>query len=351
MDKQALEKALNAYNTNPKDDSAVGALGRLLGPLSVIHLTADGKIDVNETIESAEFAVANGLPGEHKCLSVAALAAKAVPATPTDPISGLPLRKGKTTISPVVDWSPVPEPRRFTAAYAAETNQLPFGGSEMAAFHLQQGTLQPPWNRLDTEAQELLELEKDRVKAPRAKLDLIDRVRARLYRSSPGPAAPILPAAPVPPAADPAEDPNPVLQVAAGPDSSSRSSGPRIFILAHDRDRGFEDELVRHLHPLRGTRTSSLRVPQTQDPAAYIRGQMRAADIIVAVTSADLLADPQCYQFLEEARQEGRPIAPWVVRACVWSDSVLSGCNPIGGTRNPTAYAVTVALSNMFRGR
>lgn len=342
MDKNALQKALEAYNANPHDPDAQKAISKHLGTLSVIHRQDDGKVDVQETIDSAQFAQAEGLTEEHGCITARELFAQSMPPTFTDPISLHPLRKGKTTTYPVVDWNHVPELRRFTAAYAAETNQVPTGGSEMAAFQLKQPSLQPPWDRLDNEAQALEKAFKDG-KASAAQKALYDRCTSRLSRTR-TPNEPALPPPPPPPRPS-IGVPDPNAAPAVSNQGLLPKAGHETFILAHPDDQSFVDSLIKQLSPFHGTRRTNLALNPGLDIQAYLKAYISSANVIVVALSANMLASESLMELAEEALNRGKMILPWVVRPCMWEPSIFGNLQVLRGD----AFQAAKALSQLIR--
>lgn len=171
-------QALRAWNADPKNEEARGLMLSNIGQRAVIERDAGGKIRVDETMDRLAFALEHsGNDDQAGCVSPASLFAEAKPQTEADPIDRRPLRKGKTLTNPVVDWSAVVTGRREVAGYAAESSQVPPGGSEVAAYHLAQPQLQPPWPRLDAEWAAIA----DKKRPTPAERELVQRVRDRLF--------------------------------------------------------------------------------------------------------------------------------------------------------------------------
>lgn len=58
--------------------------------------------------------------------------------------------------------------------------------------------------------------------------------------------------------------------------------------------------------------------------------QLGAADLVIALVSADYLASEECQRTQQEAFEQGKPILPVILRACLWQhDSVLKSLQPV----------------------
>lgn len=155
MNEKKIRAALEKLNEDPANEKARDVIQTELAGYTVICRQPDGKIDIGETIEALSFALATGQREIPDCISVDQMFAAKAPTFEADPVTGGPLRKGKTVTKPVVDWSGVSLKRRRVAGYAKLTNQLPHGAaacqSEMVAADLTKPQLEAPWPRLEAE--------------------------------------------------------------------------------------------------------------------------------------------------------------------------------------------------------
>lgn len=179
---RTFQAAVQRFNENSSDADARSALATASQGLRVLVRGPNGLIDIEESSQILAFAIETGQAGEEGALTAEQLFAELLPRIEADPITGAPLRKGKTTQRPLIDWSRVPMHLRRLAAYAAEKRDPAADNAELAAHALSGGapTDAPPWSRL---ARELAELEGKKVKS----LDeekLLLRVGQRLYFQS-----------------------------------------------------------------------------------------------------------------------------------------------------------------------
>lgn len=344
LDAKKLAEALEKYNKDQGDEEALGGIEREIGRKKVLHRQADGKVDVGESVDSAQFAFDNDLPGEDGCIGIEELRAKPAAVTELCAVQKIPLRKGKTTVGEIVDWNGVSQELRFAAGYAAETGQLPAGGARMVVHSLKLPALQPPWTWIVEEATKLRDkVTKERQAqlsgqpvpnpATQQERDLFDRCMARLSRplnqAAPTvipPPRPALVPAPVQPAPRPgagmswAATPDPVRTARAAipsPETASQQR-PSIFILADDSDKAAVRDLVNHCRPLPVACHSHLDMPPGNERAAWVRGKLASADMVVLVLSSDALADQDLLELAENFRNRGKRLLPYVVRPCLW---------------------------------
>lgn len=368
LDAKKLAEALEKYNKDQGDEEALGGVEREIGRKKVLHRQADGKVDVGESVDSAQFAFDNDLPGEDGCIGIEELRAKPAAVTELCAVQKIPLRKGKTTVGEIVDWNGVSQELRFAAGYAAETGQLPAGGARMVVHSLKLPALQPPWTWIVEEATKLRDkVTKERQAqlsgqpvpnpATQQERDLFDRCMARLSRPLTPAAAPPPRPAPVPPpsigmswTASPTQvAPDPARTAWTTPQDPAR---PRIFILADDGDRSAVDDLVKHCTSLPGSRQTCFDVQVGSNREAWLRGTIASADMLVLVVSADALADAEIMSLAEQFRDSGKLLLPYIVRPCIWQDTFLRGCEPLNrGAVGKNGYEVAMDLRRLLEGR
>jgi len=174
-----FRKAAQAYNTKPNDHDARAALEEACFGKRVLKLQPDSLVvDVAESAAVLEFALDTGLPGEDDALTPQELFAQVQEQREADPITGLPLRNGKTPRRPIVDWSGISLDDREVVAYAVERGE-PVGSSEVVVHELRGGcaAASPPWPR---RANELAALKVKRVRTS-VEDALLLRCKRRLY--------------------------------------------------------------------------------------------------------------------------------------------------------------------------
>ena len=157
-----FKKAAQAYNTKPNDHDARAALEEACLDKRVLKLQPGSLVvDVAESAAVLEFALDTGLSGEDDAMTPQELFAQVQEQREADPITGLPLRNGKTPQRPIVDWSRVSLDDREVVAYAVERGES-VGSSELVVHDLRGGCAAalPPWPR---RASELAALKAKRV--------------------------------------------------------------------------------------------------------------------------------------------------------------------------------------------
>lgn len=180
---RTIREAAERFNRDPQDLDARTALAVATLGKRVIVVKVDNSIDVNETADVFQFAVETKTHGDDSALLPDQLFAKHVARIEADPVSGLPLRKGKTTQAPIVDWSGVSTDLRKVAAYAVIKGES-IGSPEQVAYLLSDSarySKQPPWPRLVAEW--------NKVKADPDQERLMLRVKERLFFQKEKPAA------------------------------------------------------------------------------------------------------------------------------------------------------------------
>lgn len=182
MNTQKIEKALRAYNRNPRSAEAQEALREQLGGWGVIARDAGGKIDVEETLGNLTFAHEAGQRELEDCLTVAQLLEKPRERIPASPVDRRPLRKGKTVTKPVVDYSGIPEDLMVACSLAAVCGELPYQGErfpdERIAEDLKKTPPPAPWPRL---LKDLTELRTKAEKGDKPAKRLLEQVEDRLW--------------------------------------------------------------------------------------------------------------------------------------------------------------------------
>lgn len=172
---RTIREAAERFNRDPQDLDARTALAVATLGKRVIVVKVDNLIDVDETADVFQFAVETKTHGDDSALLPDQLFAKHVARIEADPVSGLPLRKGKTTQAPIVDWSGVSTDLRKVAAYAVIKGER-IGSPEQVAYLLSDSarySKQPPWPRLVAEW--------NKVKADPDQERLMLRVKERLF--------------------------------------------------------------------------------------------------------------------------------------------------------------------------
>ena len=174
-----FKKAAQAYNTKPNDHDARAALEEACLDKRVLKLQPGSLVvDVAESAAVLEFALDTGLSGEDDAMTPQELFAQVQEQREADPITGLPLRNGKTPQRPIVDWSRVSLDDREVVAYAVERGES-VGSSELVVHDLRGGCAAalPPWPR---RASELAALKAKRVRTS-SEDALLLRCKRRLY--------------------------------------------------------------------------------------------------------------------------------------------------------------------------
>ena len=387
MNSKKLREAIENYNKDQTNQGALAIIDRELGTLKVIHRKSDGKIDADETIDSAQFAIDNNLTEETGCVGVADLRTKPAAVTELDPITQVPLRKGKTTVGdPQVDWNGVSMELRFGAAFAKETGQLPEGGSRMAAYSLKQPALQPPWTFIIEDAQKLrAKVTKERAAqmagqpvtdpATPAERALFDRCMARIAKQvspqvsstpvpqppAPRPPAPLYPppSGPVvalPPSSSgtmawntaPAPQPGAALRGPAPAQAPAGEERPILLIMAASEDKNRATALERHCRPLRGSRVQLDGCPPGHEPDAWLNGQFRRGSALVVLVTPDLLANDYLMAKVQQFRALGKPLFPFIARPCIWENTLFGEIQPINPDGDPETYRAASALNGLI---
>lgn len=141
---QAFREAASRYNENPTDRDLQSKLEEACAGKRVLKRKPDGMIDIDESAEILTFALETDQFGEAGALTPTELFAQSAPRIEADPITGVPLRKGKTTQEPIVDWSRVTMELRKVVGYGVEKGEQLGGTPEQIAFSLSYGVPQIP---------------------------------------------------------------------------------------------------------------------------------------------------------------------------------------------------------------
>ena len=174
-----FKKAAQAYNTKPSDHDARAALEEACLGKRVLKLQPGSLVvDIAESAAVLEFALDTSLPGEDDAMTPQELFVQVQEQREADPITGLPLRNGKTPQRPIVDWSGIGLDDREVVAYAVERGET-VGSSEVVVYELRGGcaAASPPWLR---RSGELAALKAKRVRTS-AEDALLLRCKRRLY--------------------------------------------------------------------------------------------------------------------------------------------------------------------------
>ncbi len=169
--------AAERFNNNPQDADARSALAKACQGLKVLHCREDGLINIEESADALAFALQTHQDGEAGAMTAEQLCAQLLPQIEADPRTGAPLRRGKTTRDPIVDWTPVSLEERRVVAYGVERGET-LGTSEQIVHQLSgAGRDLPPWPRL---RKELKDLDSKATRTP-SEDRLLLRTRERLY--------------------------------------------------------------------------------------------------------------------------------------------------------------------------
>src|SRR5690242_3128581 len=109
-------------------------------------------------------------------------------------------------------------------------------------------------------------------------------------------------------------------------------------------DEPFRAELDRHLAPLRREGAvvwDDHQIPVGEDRRAALEAQLDAADVILLLVTADLLASDalheQTQRALDRARTGGAAVVPVLVRPCAWRMGALASLQPLPRNGRPVA--------------
>jgi hypothetical protein len=120
----------------------------------------------------------------------------------------------------------------------------------------------------------------------------------------------------------------------------------RVYISYAHEDAAFRDSLITHLEVLRAAGAIATwhdgRLAPGEDWQATIDRELRAADIVVLLISANFLASKSCQELelapaLNRWRQRQVLIIPVIVRACDWEASAIASLQVLPAQAKPIA--------------
>ena len=343
-----LHPLITLWNGGTRTDAVwdrLDALTRRPGELkgaAVLILDGD-RIDASETADALRFYARHGItpPGAKSARQLREELEHEE--TEADPVSGLPLWKGKTPDGRA-DWSAISNADREVVAYGVEAGELR-APSEQLIWMVSANV--PPISRLRTEWAALVaRAQKDPEAAVR-----VTKVRARLIAKPTAQGAPAPPpfsaeaVAPPPErcSADTAGYGCPGVRGSCARPGEVGSCGRvvlreapaagavPVFVACSDRDAAYGAALRTHLHALVRSglisMTMSSECPGGVVHSTWIESRMREARLVLAVWSADVASD-NLGALVQWVAGQGTLVIPILARPCLLPEW-LSGKQPL----------------------